>query len=272
MFISVSAFAIMNLFAKYLQHLPPFELVFFRSVGSFIIGMLLLLKNDIPILGTHRRLLFSRGVIGMISMVLFFWAIQLLPFGSAVSLRYLSPIFAAIMAVFLLKERITPLQWLCFIMAFMGVILLKGFDTRVSFFGLIVICVSALCSGIVYIIIRKIGKREHPLVVVNYFMFIATLVGGILSLFNWIMPIGVEWVLLLSMGILGFFGQIYMTKAYQMASIGIVAPLKYLEAVFALFVGWIWFGEGYTFLALVGIALVVSGMILNLFAKQSSSA
>lgn len=271
MFISVSAFAIMNLFAKYLQHLPAFELVFFRSVGSFIIGMTLLLKKGIPILGTHRRLLFSRGVVGMISMVLFFWGIQLIPFGSAVSLRYLSPIFAAIMAIFVLKERITSLQWGCFIMAFIGVVLLKGFDARVSFFGLFVISISAFCSAIVYIIIRKIGKREHPLVVVNYFMFIATLVGGVASIFNWKTPIGAEWLLLLSMGVLGFFGQIFMTKAYQMASIGTVAPLKYLEAVFALLVGWIWFGEGYTFLALVGIALVVGGMVLNLFAKQSSN-
>ena len=122
----------------------------------------------------------------------------------------------------------------------------------------------------VYIIIRKIGQGDHPLVVVNYFMFTATCVGGLCSIFNWQSPAGVEWFILLSMGFFGFFGQLFMTKAYQMASIGTVAPMKYLEAVFALLVGWIWFGEGYTLLGLIGIALIIFGMLLNVYVKQKN--
>jgi len=183
-------------------------------------------------------------------------------------LRYLAPIFAGILAIFVLKERITPLQWACFIMAFIGVLILKGFDGRISLFGLLVILVSAFLSGIVYVIIRKIGTGEHPLVIVNYFMFTATMVGLFFSLFNWVTPSGNELMILLSLGIFGFIGQLFMTKAYQIASIGSVAPFKYLESVFALLVGWIWFGESYAPIALLGIVLIVGGMILNIFAKD----
>ena len=261
MFISVSAFTIMNTFVKYLQHLPVFELVFFRSIGSSAICFFLLVKQKIPILGNQRKLLLGRGLLGATAMVTFFWVVQLIPFASAVSLRYTSPIFAGILAIFILKERITSLQWFCFLIAFIGVLLIKGFDTRVSFFGLGIILISAFLSGTVYVIIRKIGKGDHPLVIVNYFMFIATCVGGLFSLFNWQTPIGLEWGLLLSLGVFGFFGQLYMTKAYQIAAIGTVAPLKYLEAVFALMVGWLWFGEGYTLLGLLGIILIIIGML-----------
>lgn len=268
MLISVSAFTIMNGLIKYLQHIPSFELVFFRSIGSSAICFFLLIKNDIPILGTQRKLLLSRGLVGVTAMVLFFAVIKLIPFGSAVSLRYVSPIFAGILAIFILKEKISPLQWACFFTAFIGVLLIKGVDTRVSYLGLGLILISAFFSGLVYIIIRKIGTREHPLVVVNYFMFTATCIGGLVTLFNWHPPIGVEWIILLSMGVFGFFGQLFMTKAYQLAAIGTVAPMKYIEAVFALLAGWFWFGEGYTFLGLLGIFLIVIAMLLNVLVKQ----
>jgi len=268
MLVSILAFTIMNTLIKYLQHLPAFELVFFRSIGSCVICLFLLKKQGIPILGNQRKLLLSRGLVGVTAMVSFFAVVKLIPFGSAVSLRYTSPIFAGILAVFILKERITPLQWGCFLLAFLGVLLIKGFDSRVSFLGLGLIIFSAFFSGMVYIIIRKIGQGDHPLVVVNYFMFTATCVGALFSIFNWQSPIGIEWVILLSMGIFGFFGQLFMTKAYQIASIGTVAPMKYFEAVFALIVGWFWFGEGYTMLGLIGIGLIILGMTLNIYAKK----
>lgn len=267
MLISVSAFTIMNGLIKYLQHIPSFELVFFRSIGSSAICFFLLKKREISILGNQRKLLITRGLVGVTSMVLFFAVIKLIPFGSAVSLRYVSPIFAGILAIFILKEKISPLQWLCFFTAFIGVLLIKGVDTRVSFLGLGLILISAFFSGLVYIIIRKIGTKDHPLVVVNYFMFTATCIGGLVSIFNWQQPIGVEWIILLSMGIFGFFGQLFMTKAYQLAPIGTVAPMKYIEAVFALIVGWLWFGEGYTLLGLLGIFLIVAAMLMNVWVK-----
>lgn len=268
MLISVTSFTIMNVLIKYLQHIPPFELVFFRSIGSSAICLALLTKQNIPVLGNQRGLLITRSLVGLTAMVLFFWSIKLMPFGSAVSLRYVSPIFAGILAIFILKEKITPLQWACFFTAFIGVLLIKGFDARVDFFGLGTILTSALFTGIVYIIIRKIGKGDHPLVIVNYFMFTATCVGGIISIFNWVAPAGIEWLILLSMGLFGFFGQLFMTKAYQLAPIGTVAPMKYIEAVFALIVGWLWFGEGYTFLGLLGIFLIVFAMVVNVWVKD----
>lgn len=271
MLISVTAFTIMNSTIKYLEGIPPFELVFFRSVGSFLICLFLILKNGINPFGSKRLLLIGRGLAGVTSMVLFFTVVKLIPFGSAVSLRYVSPIFAGILAIFILKEKITSLQWGCFLLSFIGVLLIKGFDSTVSFLGLGLILISAFFSGLVYIIIRKIGKAEHPLVVVNYFMFIATIVGGFFAYFDWKTPIGFQWLLLMSMGLFGFFGQLFMTKAYQIASIGTVAPMKYLEAVFALMVGVIWFGDNYSFLGLIGIILVISGMLFNVFLKQKAS-
>ena len=201
-------------------------------------------------------------------MVLFFLAIKEIPFGSAICLRYVSPIFAGILAVVWLKEQITTIQWSCFLIAFIGVLILRGFDSRISLLGLGYIIVSAFFSGMVYVIIRQIGNREHPVVIVNYFMFCATLVGGVLSYFYWDEPASTDWWVLASLGIFGFFGQFFMTKAYQATVIGVVGPIKYIESVFAIAIGWIWFGEGYELLGLFGIFLIVGSMLMNILVKN----
>ncbi|GAL61682.1 permease of the drug/metabolite transporter (DMT) superfamily [Algibacter lectus] len=105
MLISTLAFACMNTTVKYLSNFSAFQIVLFRSVGSLFFTFGFLLKNKISLAGNNKKLLILRGVVGVTSMSLFFMATKYLPIGSAVSLRYLAPIFAAIFAVFLLKEK-----------------------------------------------------------------------------------------------------------------------------------------------------------------------
>jgi len=272
MFLSVLAFTVMNSFAKYLDNVSSFQIVLFRALGTLILCFSYLKLKAIPIWGNNKKFLFLRAFFGTISMALFFLAIKELPFGSAVSLRYVSPIFAAIFAVILLKEKINSIQWFSFFIAFAGVLILKGFDSRVSILGLSFIIISALFSGLVYVTIRHIGKSEHPIVIIFYFMLLATIFGGILSIFTWQEPSSIDWLFLCMMGIFGFVGQFYMTKAYQIASIAVIAPVKYIESIFALVIGWIWFAEGYKWISLLGIVLVIGGMLINLFGQQIKKA
>ncbi|MDO5975990.1 DMT family transporter [Flavivirga jejuensis] len=270
MLISTLAFACMNAIVKQLVHISAYQIVFFRSISSLVFTFTFLLKNNIPILGNKKVLLITRGIVGVTSMTFFFMSTKYLPIGTAVSLRYMAPIFAAIFAVFLLREKVKLWQWFFFAMAFAGVVVLKGFDTDLNGYGLLLIFISAVFSGLVYITISKIGKRDHPVVVVNYFMVISTIIGGVLSINNWIMPVGIEWLLLLSLGVFGYFGQLYMTKAFQIASTNQVAPLKYLEVLYTVLFGVFIFSEVYTFWSLLGIALIIGGLILNILYKGKS--
>ncbi|XLE34759.1 DMT family transporter [Tamlana fucoidanivorans] len=268
MIISALAFACMNGTVKYLSGFNTFQIVFFRSIGSLCFTFGLLLKNNIPMFGNNKKILILRGLVGVTSMSLFFMSTKYLPIGTAVSLRYLAPIFSGIFAVLFLKEYIKPVQWLYFFIAFLGVLVLKGFDTTLNTLGLILIIISAIFSGLVYVILSKIGKTEHPVVVVHYFMMISFLVGGVVSIFYWKTPLGIEWILLLLLGVFGYFGQLYMTKAFQIASTNQVAPLKYLEVVFSVLLGIFIFTEIYTLWSLLGISMIIVALILNAFTKK----
>ena len=271
MIISALAFAIMNIIVKYLENVNSYQIVFFRSLGSLFFTFGFLIKNKIPMIGNKNKLLILRSVVGAASMLFFFMSIKYLSVGTAVSLRYIAPIFAAIFAVFILKEKIKPLQWLFFVVSFIGVIVLKGLDTQIDSLGLILVLIAAMLSGLVYIMINQIGQTEHPVVVVNYFMITAMILGGVLSIGNWVTPTGKEWPLLLSLGVVGYFGQIYMTKAFQTASTNLIAPLKYVEVVFSMLLGVAFFNEIYTFWSLLGITLIIIGLVLNVWYKSRLS-
>jgi len=195
-------------------------------------------------------------------------SLKYLPVGTSVTLRYLSPIFGAILAIYLLKEKIIPIQWFYFGIAFGGVVVLKFSNIEINTVGLSLILGSAFFGGLVYILLNKIGTTEHPLIVVNYFMIFSTIIGGILSIFNWKSLHIEDWVPLLSLGLYGFFGQLYMTKAFQIASVNIIAPLKYIEVIFSVLVGVIFLQEVYDFGSLLGIILIVLGLVLNILNKK----
>lgn len=73
---------------------------------------------------------------------------------------------------------------------------------------------ASVLSGLIFILINKIGKRDQPVVIANYFKAMATVIGGVLSINNWVTPTGVVWLLLLGPGIFGFFGQLFITKTF----------------------------------------------------------
>lgn len=69
------------------------------------------------------------------------------------------------------------------------------------------------------------------------------------------------------LGFFGFFGQYYMTKAFQNEEASKVAPIKYSEVVFTLSFGVYWFGEVYTLTSLIGIALVILSLTFSVLYK-----
>lgn len=263
MLISTFSFSLMQLCVKYLNHLPTHELILFRSVISLLLSLGYLLPKGIDPFGNNRKFLLLRGIFGVTALSLFFLTLQHIPLASAVTIQYLSPIFTAIIAIFMLGERMKTVQWIFFGIAFIGVALLKGFDERVSVFYLVLGVISAFFAGAAYNCIRIVKDTDHPLVVVFYFPLVATPIMIVLSYFEWITPVGWDWVAILLLGIFTQIGQVFMTKALQAEKANLVTSLKYLGSLYALIYGYFFFEETYGIVSLLGIALVLAGVLLN---------
>lgn len=268
--IATLSFAIMNVMAKALGELHFMQVVFFRATGTFILLFPFMLIRKIPIVGKNPGLLFLRAFTGLISLSTFFYAMQIIPLGSAISIRYVGPIFGAILAFYFLKEKVNQLQWISFIVAFAGVVVIKGFDLRVSSLGLSLSLISAFTIGVVFVLIRYLATREHFMTIILYFMTFSML-ASVCFISHWRMPIDNEWPFVILIGIFGLIGQLFMTKAFSIAEATVLAPFKYMEIVYALIMGLIFFGESYTIMSLLGMVLIVVGMIWNVIAKAQSN-
>ena len=270
MIISSFAFSLMHLCVKAMPHIPVFELVFFRSLGSLLITFFYLNKNKTPIFGNNKKVLFARGLFGTIGLYLFFITLQNIPLAGAVTIQYLSPVFTALFAVVILRERVKKRQWLFFALAFIGVCLLKGFDVsgQISYYFALIGVASACFSGLAYNCIRHLRTTESTLVVVFYFPLVATPIMGVLSFFNWVKPQGADWAYIIALGLVTQVAQVFMTKGIQSDSAGNIMTYKYIGVVFAFIYGYFIFKETYSFLSVFGIFLLLSGVILNAVFKS----
>ena len=272
MIISSFAFSLMHLCVKAMPHIPVFELVFFRSLGSLLITFFYLNKNKSPIFGNNKKVLFARGLLGTIGLCLFFITLQNIPLAGAVTIQYLSPVFTALFAVVILRERVKKRQWLFFALAFIGVCLLKGFDIsgQISYYFALIGVASACFSGLAYNCIRHLRTTESTLVVVFYFPLVATPIMGLLSFFNWVKPHGADWAYIIALGLVTQVAQVFMTKGIQSDSAGNIMTYKYIGVVFAFIYGYFIFKETYSFLSVFGIFLLLSGVILNAVFKNQN--
>jgi len=268
MLISSLFFSVMNLLVKMVPHIPAIEIVFFRSIISLALSYLILMRERVNVFGNNKKILISRGMTGAVALILYFITLQVIPLASAVTIQFLSPIFTSIMGIFIVKEKVKPWQWLFFAIAFGGVVVIQGFDPRIPVYIGLLGVVSSFFSGLSYNFIRKMSTKEHPLVIVFYFPLVTMPITGIYCLLFWVQPQGIEWLILIMIGVMTQFAQYFMTRAYQSEELSKVSPLKYFGVLYALLLGYVFFDETFSWVTYVGMIMVVIGVILNVWYKQ----
>ncbi|GAB3647728.1 DMT family transporter [Echinicola sediminis] len=260
-------FAMMQVLVKFVPHIPAVEVVFFRSLFSLVASYIVLKRQNVPLFGNNKKLLILRGGAGALGLITFFYTLQNIPLASAVTLQYLSPIFTTILGIFIVQEKVKPIRFLYFAIAFGGVLVIEGFDPRISLEYTLIGVASGFFAGLAYNIIRRLKGTEHPLVIVFYFPLVTLPIVGIWSYFNWVMPEGQDWWFLLGIGALTQMAQYYMTLAYQHANLAKITSLNYIGILYALLFGFIFFGETFNLLTYSGMALVLVGVVLNIRSK-----
>ena len=281
------SFLIVNFFVKILgagpnqalfpglQKFPGHELVLARSIVSFAISFYIIKRRGLPLLGNNKKWLVIRGVSGMIALTIFFYSIHHLPLAIASTVQYLAPVFTVIFAMILLKEKVAKLQWLFILIAFIGVGLI-GFNNLISidkhvtidysWFGLGI--VSAAFSGLAYTAIIKLKATDAPINIVIYFPMLSLPIMTVWCMFEFTMPVGIEWLILLVIGIFTQIAQVLMTKALHEGSASMITPFQYLGAIYAALIGFFIFDERLSWIVYSGIGLIIIGIVANALIKR----
>ena len=156
------------------------------------------------------------------------------------------------------------IQWLFWSITIFGILIIYQFDNRISLGYFLMGLSAAILAGAAYNCIRKLKNAEHPLVIIFYFPLVAFPVSALLSYFQWVMPSKTDWLYLIAIGLLTQTAQYFLTIAYQNEKAEKVANTSYLSIVFGLLYGYLFFGESYDSIVIMGMILIVLGILLNL--------
>lgn len=264
MLISTLGFSLMNLCVKALGRIPPHEIIVFRVGVSFCITYYLMQNAGVKLWGRNIKWLLVRGAAGALALWLYFITLKNMPLATAVAIQYMSPLFGVMLAPIFIKEKMRPIQWLYFLVSFAGVVLLKGFDTSVSLFYLLIGLLSALLTGLSTNAIRKTSHTDHPLLVMLYLPIFALPTSAPFAVMQWVPPAGWEIVLLLLTGVFTQISQYYSTLAIQTDRLERVTYLNYLGLIYAVVFGFFIFSEPLTLGTFGALCLVAAGVMLNL--------
>lgn len=257
---------------KALTDIPFYFIAFYRSIIVTFICLGYLFLKKIPVLGNERRLLLTRGITGTIALVLYFMTLQNLPLALAVTLQYLSPLFAVFFLSLLSKSIPKNLEMISLFLSFLGVILLNELDLSESWVYTALGLLSAVFSGLAYTNISRLNKTDNTVVIMLYFSATTLIAVGPYCAFRWQENFSSQnYVILFLVGISSYVTQYYVTKAYQTASATLIAPIYYLNLVFASLIGYLAWDEVITKTMLIGMLLIISGNLLINIKKQELS-
>lgn len=259
MLISAVAFALMQTMVKLAGDIPTFEKVLFRNLVSLFVALSVIYRTKTPMFGKkeNQKYLLGRSLLGLGGVVFYFYAINNLIMADAAMLNKLSPFFVTIFACIFLKEKLNKIQIPSLIIVFIGAMLIIkpefSFEVLPAGAGLL----SAICAGAAYTIVRSLKNKENPSTIVFYFSFVSVIVMIPLTIMNFKMPMGMQWVYLIGTGVFAAMGQYGLTFAYKYAPASEVSIYNYTTIIFAAIMGFLVWGELPDWLSLLGSILII---------------
>lgn len=239
--------------------LHPFEIAFFRCLVGFLVllpviwqsgGFELMRTNQI---GRHVL----RGALNAGGMLLYFWAVALAPLATVSAIGFASPLFAALLAILILREKVGPRRWAGLVIGFAGTIVILRPDSGIVEFGALIALGSSLMWAGAMITIKQLTGTESPLAITTWGAFSVGVFCLIPALFFWQWPTLEQALWLVVVGILGSIIQFSLAKAFSLADTTLVLPFDFLKLVWASIFGYLLFAEVPSLWAWIG------GMIIS---------
>jgi drug/metabolite transporter (DMT)-like permease len=269
---SAFLFTVMSVLVRDLgQRAPTGEVVFFR--GLFAIFPVLAIyawrgeiRDAIATKSPFGQLL--RGLISAVGMFANFGALARIPIADVTAIGFGSPLITVALAALILKERVRIYRWSAVAVGFAGVIvmLLPHLDigkyavvaTAATTIGSLLALGSAFTNAAAQIQTRRLVKTEKTASIVFYFSIVCAIAGAATLPFAWYTPSPLEMAEFVALGVLGGVGHIFLTQSYRYATASVIAPFDYSTMIWALLLGYWFFGEVPGVLVLIGAAIVIA--------------
>jgi len=243
------------------------EIIFWRQFVTVpLIAGWAIWAGGLHLLATARpRAHAVRSLYGMLGMVCNFGAVILLPLAEAQTINFSAPIFAVVLSMIILREKVGIWRWSAVLAGFTGIILIAqpGGSAPIPTQGALVALGGAFMIALISIQIRDLGKTDKPYVIVFWFAVTSVLVSAPFLPFTMQAHSAEDWLLLLGIGLTGTWGQMLVTMALRFGKVSSVIVMDYSAIIWATALGYLIFFHLPPVTTLLGAPIVIiAGLII----------
>lgn len=244
------------------EPLHPLQISHGRFVFAFLFYAVASAVVRLKITQPAWRLHFGRTLFGWGGVSCMFAAAAFIPLSDATSISFLNPVFAMMLAIPFLGERVGPVRWSAAAIAFAGALILLR-PTPESFQPAALLALgAAVLMGMEVIFIKKLSGREKPFQILLINNGIGVCIASAAVVAVWQMPNAAQVAVLASLGVCMALAQACFINAVARAEASFVVPFSYATLVFAAFYDWAVFAQVPDFVSYLGAGIIVSGAAL----------
>ena len=257
--------------------LPSMEIVLVRAIVTLGLSWALVRRAKLNPWGNRKGMLVLRGLLGAAALNCFYFSIVHLPLAEATVIQYTNPVFAALLAALLLRERLGMRELVGVAASMLGVAVIArpaflfANAPPIDPLHVTIAVAGALFSATAYVTVRMLRGADDALVIVFYFPLLTVPLVLPFAIADWITPTPAEWAVLFGIGVTTQIAQVYMTRGLQLEPTGRATAVGYLQIVFAAVWGALLLGERPDGWSALGALVIVAGTLLVSFGRRPAA-
>lgn len=210
----------------------------------------------------HWGLHILRTTCGWGGVTLMFASVAHIPLADATAITFLNPVFAMILAIPLLGEKVGPVRWFAAAMALSGAFILLR-PTPESFQPAALLALgAALIMGLELIFIKRLARVEDPFQILFFNNMLGLAIATVAVLAFWIEPSLAQWCVLVALGLSMAVAQTCFVNAMARADASYVAPFSYGTLIFAALYDLLFYKVIPDAVTLTGAGIIIFGAVL----------
>jgi drug/metabolite transporter (DMT)-like permease len=269
-------FACMDATTKYLaaHYNVPLIVAIRYIVNCALMIVLLAPSQGMQLMRTQRTGLVMVRALSLVAISLSFgFALQRMPVPETTAIIFLAPLLVVLVAGPILKERIGAIGWAAALGGFAGVLLVVRPGSGLDILG-VAFAMMAVAGNVIYQLLSRIlGRSERTIALLFYSTLTGSICFGLALPWFWTGEAPTLWqtVLFISLGVNGGIGHYLFTSAFRHAPASTLAPVTYVQLLWALLLGWTVFGHAPDLLTLVGMMVIAtSGVVMALRSRRAA--
>lgn len=243
-----------------LRTMASFEILFLRSLVSFVLVLAVLPRFGLAVLRTRRfGLHVVRNVLHFGGQYAWVYAIAMLPLATVFAIEFTMPVWAAVLAMLVLGERLNRGRTVMLVLGLAGILIILRPGFGIVQPAALVMLAGSFAFASTMIATKRLSENDSALAVLFYMSAIQLPLGLIPALPGWVAPTLTDVPWTVAVGGAALSAHYCMTRAVRIADAMLVIPIDFLRLPLIAVVGMLFYREPLEMPILLGAALIFAG-------------